>query len=134
MTSASETLDEMISALRELGEGRIGEAIAKRAAPALEESIKKTARAGQDPEGKPWAPRKDGGPALQHAADHIRATAHGDVVRVTLTGPDVFHHFGATRGGVRRQVIPDAGAELPPSVVKALTEAARAELEARLAS
>jgi hypothetical protein len=132
MSAGSESLDEMIEILRGLGGPEIAEAVARRAGPMLEAAVKKTAKAGQDPEGKAWPARKDGGQALEHAADHIRARSAGNIVRVTLTGPDVFHHFGATRGGVRRQVIPDAGAEIPGSVGKALLAAARAEVNARV--
>lgn len=134
MSASFAHLDEIIETLRGLDRGNIAEAIAKRAAPLLESQIRRTAKAGQDPEGRPWPKRKDGGAPLQHAGDHVHARASGNVVRITLTGPDVFHHFGATHGGVRRQVIPDAGAEIPESVRKAILEAARAEVQARVSA
>lgn len=125
-------LDRMIAILRGLGGAEVAQAVARRAAPLLDEAVKRTASAGQDPEGHPWPARKDGGRALERAADHITTRAAGNLVRMTLTGPDVFHHFGATRGQVRRQIIPDAGAEIPASVVAVLTQAARDEIAARL--
>ena len=125
-------LDAMIAQLRSLDGPVVEQAIARGAAPLLDKAVKATARAGQAPDGKPWPTKKDGGAALEHAADHITTTASGAMVRMTLTGPTVFHHFGATRGGVRRQVIPDAGAEIPQVAIDAVTRAAREEIAARL--
>jgi len=59
------------------------------------------------------------------AAKAISVRAIGSSVRVTLSGPEVVHHYGeAKRGTPRRQVIPDAG-ELPAPVVAAVEDAAR---------
>lgn len=125
-----QVLDEMIRELHELEPDAFGARVAQRAAPMLEKAVKATAAAGRAPDGTPWAPCKDGGRAMVHAADHVEASAHGAIVRVTLTGPDVFHHLGL-RGEPRRQVIPDrGGSELPDVVVDVLTRAAREELEA----
>lgn len=96
------------------------EDVAKIAAPLVEEALKKTAAAGTDPLGKPWVRKKDGGAPLVHAAEHIATTAIGPVVRSTLTGPDVFHHFGA--GVPRRPILPDPGT-IPPGVEQALRKA-----------
>src|SRR4029077_6193843 len=129
---ALQELDEMIRSLEALGDSEgFAAAVAARAAPLLDEAVKRTARAGQAPDGKPWPRRKDGDQALEHAADHIVTKAPGPIVRMTVTGVDVFHHFGATPGQVRRQVIPDAGAEMPAVAVHALERAAAAEFEAR---
>lgn len=125
-------LDAMIATLRGLDGPDVERAIAARTAPLLDAAVKRTAAAGQDPDGKPWAPTKDGGAPLAHAADHITTAASGSIVRMTLTGPDVYHHFGATRGGIRRQVIPDAGAGIPQVAVAAITRAAREEIAARV--
>lgn len=125
-------LDDMIATLQRLDGEDVERAVAARAAPLLDAAVKRTTRAGQDPDGKPWPERKAGGQALEHAADHITTRAAGSLVRMTLTGPDVFHHFGATRGGVRRQVIPDAGAGIPDVAVRIITQAARDELAARV--
>lgn len=122
----------MIAQLRSLDGPPVEQAIARRAAPLLDKAVKATAGAGKAPDGTSWPPKKDGGQALEHAADHITTTANGAIVRMTLTGVDVFHHYGATRGGIRRQVIPDAGAEMPQVAIDAVTRAAREEIAARL--
>jgi hypothetical protein len=113
-------LDEMIDAFHSLG--TIDERTAKIAAPLLDQAVKQTAGAGQSPEGKPWAPTKTGRRAMANAASHIQTRAFGPVVKQTLTGPDVFHHYG-TRGEPRRAVIPDAGGMLPTVVGNALDKA-----------
>lgn len=120
----------MIAQLRALDGDRLAERIAARAAPLLDAAVKGTTSRGQAPDGTPWPKRQDGGAALEHAPDHIATKAAGPIVRMTLTGPDVYHHFGATKGGVRRQVIPDAGAEMPAVVERALLRAAREEFDA----
>lgn len=125
--------DAMIATLQSLEGYAVGPAIAARAAPILDAAVKRTAKAGQDPDGKAWAPTADGRPPLVNAAEHISTRANGSLVRMTLVGPDVFHHYGATRGGIRRQVIPDAGAEIPKVAIDAVTRAAREEIAARLA-
>lgn len=123
-------LDAMIDALRRLDSEGFGRRIAARATPKLEAALAQSARAGRSPDGQAWKLRKDGGRPLEHAADHLRARAHGALVRVTLEGPDVFHHFGATHGKTRRQVIPDGGAEMPAIVTRALESAAADEFAA----
>lgn len=94
---------------------------AKLAAPLVERALKATASAGTTPDGQAWPAKKDGGAPLVHAADAIKTEAVGTVVRTTLTGPTVFHHFGA--GSPRRQVIPDPGS-IPAGVERALKTAA----------
>jgi hypothetical protein len=112
--------DAMLTSLRAVED--LAEETARRAAPRIEASLRVTAAAGRAPDGTPWPARKDGGRPLTHAADHITAKAIGHVVRATLTGPDVWHHFGGGRNP-RRQVLPDPGT-VPPNVRKALDEAA----------
>jgi hypothetical protein len=123
-------LDEMIATLRRLA--TLPAEAAKAAAPLVDEAIKTTVREGHDPDGKPWPARKDGGAPLVHAADHISTEARGTVIRTTLTGPDVFHHFGASRGGVKRRILPDPGT-MPKGVEAALRTGAAAAFE-RLAA
>jgi hypothetical protein len=112
-------LDAMIAAVRKLA--TLGEDAAKIAAPLVDEAIKSTVRAGTDPDGNEWLQKKGGGAPLVHAADHISTSAVGKIVRVTLTGVDVYHHFGA--GVPRRQILPDPGT-IPTAVGKALQVAA----------
>jgi hypothetical protein len=114
-------LDDMIAAFRRLEV--LPEEAAKLAAPLVEETLRATAAAGTDPLGTPWQPKKDGGRPLVNAASHIATKAVGAVVRTTLTGVDVFHHFGA--GVPRRQILPDPGT-IPPAVEAALRKAADA--------
>jgi hypothetical protein len=95
---------------------------AREAAPLIEAEIKKTAAAGTAPSGEPWPTKKDGSRALPNAANAIRAVANGAAVIITLAGAYVWHHY--SKGKHARPVIPKAGEELPPGVVKALQEAA----------
>jgi hypothetical protein len=113
-------LDEMISSLR--GLVKIEERAAAIAAPLLEQHLKSTASAGTSPDGKAWAPTKKGGRAMANAAAAITTKAFGPVVRVTLSGPEVFHHY-AVRGEPRRQVIPDTGVDATPAVTAVLDKA-----------
>lgn len=118
-------LEDMIATLRSLE--RLPEDAAKRAAPLLEEALRATAKAGIDPDGHAWQPKKDGEAPLVHAADHIHVTAVGTVVRARLEGPTVYHHFGA--GSPKRRVLPDPGT-MPPAVASALAHAASQAFDA----
>lgn len=120
--SGESALQEMIDAFR--GLESLPAATAREAAPLLEEALRTTAAAGVSPDGNPWAPKKDGGRAMPGAAKAIAAKAFGNVVRVTLTGPEVFHHFGKGSSEVRRPVIPDAGGELPAVAARAVEKGA----------
>ena len=111
--------DEMIATLDRLARAPVEGA--KLAAPAVESALRATAAAGTDTDGHPWPLTKDGKKALAHSPEHIRVTSAGTLVRATLSGPDVFHHFGGGRNP-RRQVLPDPGA-IPPGVAKALDRA-----------
>ncbi len=118
-------LDDLVSTLKALGARDLGARIAKVAAPLLHAALLETLEAGETPEGLAWANKKRGGRAYVHAASHLsEAKATGDIVRVTLTGPEVFGHFGA-RGMPKRQMLPDAGGQIPQSVTDALTQAAK---------
>ena len=114
-------LEEMIAAQRMMGR-RLAERTAEIAAPLLEARLKASAAAGTSPDGQPWAARKDGGRAMANAAKAISVKAIGDVVRVTLDGPEVFWHYGA-RGAPRRPVIPDGGGPMSRLVQTVLDEA-----------
>ncbi len=114
-------LDDMISTLRGLAD--LPKEAAEIAAPLVQEAILGTVRAGQDPNGTPWTPKKDGAQPLKNAATHIETRAVGTVVRTTLTGVDVFHHLGGKRNP-KRQILPDPGS-LPKPVEEALRKAAQ---------
>lgn len=118
-------LDSMLKSLRDLADPRrVGEETAKRAAVTMQRALTATLAAGTTPEGHAWKPKKDGGRPYEHAAQHITTAATGTLVVTTLRGPDVFGHKGTNRIP-RRQMLPDAGAAIPASVERALTEAAR---------
>ncbi len=121
-------LEEMAAALRALGSSDCGARIAAKAAPLLQSALEVTLTAGESPSGQAWAERKAGGRAYTHAGARIAAKSAGDLVYVTLTGPEVYGHFGA-RGMPVRQMLPDAGATLPASVTKPLNDAASAVFE-----
>lgn len=116
-------LDAMIAKLKILGGQDVATRVAQRAAPMVDQAIKKTASAGQTPYGQAWKAKKDGGRALVNAASHIATSSSGNTITTTLTGPDVFHQKGL-QGKPRRQVIPDTG-NVPPAVEEALVEAAK---------
>lgn len=125
----STTLEEIIASLRKAGSKDIGTAIATKAAVNLEETLKETLAAGESPEGKAWTPRKkDGKRPYVNAASRVKVRSSGDVVRATITGPEVYGHYGV-RGMPVRQMLPDAGAAIPESVSSAIVRAARSVLE-----
>ncbi len=114
-------LDAMIAKFRKLG--KVAEDAARESAPLVEAALRRTAAAGTAPDGKAWAPKKDGTRALPDAPGAIHAASHGSVVQVRITGGYVLQN--RLKGDARRQVIPDSGAPLPPVVIEALTEGAR---------
>ena len=119
----SAALDEMIASARKLGSDDFARQVAAEAAPAVDAAIKRTAAAGQAPDGTAWPVRKkDGQPALQNVTSQITTEARGAVIRTTLTGPAVFSNFGA--GIPKRQVIPDSGVAIPDGVNEAIERAA----------
>ena len=113
--------DAFIAAIRLMQGTELEEAIAKEAEVTLQDAIMATLVAGETPEGKPWAPkRRGGGRAYVNAAATLKTKADGTYVRVTISGPDVYGHFGRTGKQVARPMLPDAGAGIPPVVAKAL--------------
>jgi len=121
--SSDALLAELVAAARD-NYGLSPEDVAREAAPLVERAIKATAAAGTTPDGKPWPPKRDGGRALANAAEHIVGSADGATINVTLSGPDVWHHFGGGRNP-KRQILPDAGAEIPPAIFAAIDEVCR---------
>lgn len=97
-------------------------AAAREAAPLVEAVIRDEAAAGVDPDGRAWAPKKDGGRALPNAAGAIRAVANGVAVIVKLTGAYVYHHYSKS-AAYRRRILPDSGAGVPPRIADALKRA-----------
>lgn len=117
-------LDEMLAALKAIAAPNLGARIAVRVGPELHAAVAKTLEAGQTPEGEAWEPRLAGGRAYKNAAARITFGVEGDVVRLVLHGPEVWGHIGA-RGRPVRRMLPDAGAEIPRSVARAIEAGAR---------
>lgn len=117
------SLQDIIESLNELEKKDIESNVAAKGAPLLQAAVEATLSAGTSPEGAAWAPRKKGGRAYANAASRITTKASGNLIRMTLTGPEVYGHFGVA-GMPVRQMIPDAGAGIPASVTDALTKAA----------
>jgi hypothetical protein len=118
-------LDDILTSLRLVASPEMGHRIAMRVGPELHAAIASTLAAGQSPEGATWAPKLTGGRAYKHAASRITFGVDGNVVRIVLHGPEVWGHLG-TRGRPVRQMIPDAGGEIPKSVVRAVEAGAAA--------
>lgn len=113
--------DAFIAALRLMQGSELEEAIAKKAEVTLQNAVMQTLVAGETPEGKPWAPkRKGGGRAYANAGSTLVTKADGAYVRMTITGPDVYGHFGRTGKQIARRMLPDAGAGMPKEVADAL--------------
>lgn len=117
-------LDEMIAALRKLGDtDKVCATIAVEGAAALKAALTQTLDAGTTPEGVPWAPRKGGGQAYANASAALQSQAFGPLIRVSITGPEAWGHYGTGRMP-SRQMLPDAGSGIPASASKALQDAA----------
>lgn len=101
----------------------------KVAAPLVEAVVKSTIDAGQTPDGVAWAPTADGKRALAGASSHVKVTGYGDVIRVVLSGVDVFHNYGPHAGkgrghGPKRQILWYGVGDVPGPLAKALETAA----------
>lgn len=73
----------------------------------LDAHLRSTIAAQTTAYGDPWKPSKYGQPLLVNAAAALRYTVTGTKLRVTLTGIEAKHHFGAVRGGRARRIIPN---------------------------
>jgi hypothetical protein len=98
------------------------DAIIKKAPPAiakeLESDIKRTADAGQAPDGTAWQPTLEGKRPLKSAASDVSVRTSGTTIIASLTGNAVKHHKGTARGRIRRQVLPTR--KIPDAVVRAM--------------
>ena len=118
-------IDEIIKTLRRFAKPEeVERAVAQRAQTTLQEAVAKTLSAGETSEGQVWAERKAGGRAYANAAKRITTRADGNLLTMTLSGPEVCGHL-VLKGTVKRQMLPDAGAGIPRSVATALTDAAK---------
>jgi hypothetical protein len=123
MATGDDALDEMIRRVRRLG--AMPSEVAAEVAPLMLAEARRTAAAGTTPDGKPWAPRKkDGGRALEHAADALSSRVlPSATAQLVLRGPEVIHNRG-TEDTPKRQILPDGGAGLPPTMAVAVREGA----------
>lgn len=116
------SLDAIIQKVRALG--GLAAAAARSAAPMVEAQSKKTAAAGTDPNGKQWAPKKDGGAPLVNAADAVSVVAIGTVVQIRLGATSTGSAKAQAIQNTRRQIIPANGEGIPAGILKALDEGA----------
>lgn len=125
MNAGMLALDGFIGRVNDLEQ--LAEATATEAAPLVQNALRATAGAGKSPTGVPWKDRKEGGRAFANAAEKITVKALSNVVKISLTGPEVFGQFGAS--GPRRPMIPGADGELGPGVEAAMKEGASRAFE-----
>lgn len=97
-------LDEIIARLRRLP--KIVEEVAPELAKELKSAIASNVAAQRGPDGKKWAPGKDGQDLLQNAMASVDVIAVGNVIVATVRGPTARHHLGIAKGRVKREVIP----------------------------
>lgn len=114
--SGHAAIDRMIAGLEALP-GHLTSAAAPELATALEVELRSQIASGVGPDGKSWAPTRDGAQALPNAARDLEVSASGKLVIATLGGVHARHHFGAVKGGVRRQILPSSG--VPATVARA---------------
>jgi hypothetical protein len=117
-------IDEILVSLQRLADpASVARAVAKRAETTVQAAIAGAVADGHAPDGAAWAPTKSGGRAYANAASAVETKAYGELVTSTLSGPEVYGHFGNSHLPQRR-MLPDAGAAMPPSIEKALEKAA----------
>jgi hypothetical protein len=89
----------------------VGATKAPQIAAALEARVRRTAEAGQAPDGTAWDQTRTGTAPLQGVGAALRSThvRVGSVTHVTvrLRGHHVLHDAGLANGAPRRQVLPD---------------------------
>lgn len=98
-------LNQMIAALEKLK--HTPEQIVVVVREELDAHLRSTIAAQTNAYGDPWTPSKYGQPLLVNAASALRYTISGSKLRVTLTGVEAKHHYGAVRGGRARRIIPN---------------------------
>jgi hypothetical protein len=87
-----------------------GPEMARRTAEIMREETVASIAKQQSVDGVKWAPRKDGGIPLANSPDALSAHSEGNVAVLTLTGVEVFHHYGAGRNP-RRAILPSKGVD-----------------------
>ncbi len=120
--SARAQLQAAIQRLRELPD-RLVEESAPEVADAFKAELTTNIAGSHGPDGEAWAPKKDGGKPLAHAAAALDVKAIGTLIVATLTGPEVLHNKGFARGGVKRQILPTR--KIPVGVVRVIEKVFR---------
>ena len=115
-------LEKVTEILRKLSDpAKLNEEIAKEAAPLVVESVKKDLAAGKSPaDGKAWKPRKDKGRPYANAADKLTGQSEGDLIILTVKGPEAFAHGGVKGHLPKRPMLPDVGGGVPSQVADAI--------------
>jgi len=121
-------LDKLVLALKGMNPKALGQKIAVNAVDPMRELIADNLTKGVSPEGQPWLPTKEGGRAYRNAAAKLSVTSSGDVVIATIEGPEAFAQKGTVSHPIR-QMLPDAGAEIPSDVAKVIENAIRGTIE-----
>jgi len=117
MSDSPEVLDKWLAQLNQLG--NLAEDVVPEVAKTFEVETLKQIAASTDPDGKAWAPRKDGKRPLQNAGKALKVTTNGTVVIATLDGHIARHHHGRVKGKITRQILPKKG-ELTHTMGKAI--------------
>jgi hypothetical protein len=96
-------LDEMIRRIRSIPQ------LVTEAAPEVADTFRaqlhQQVASGRAPDGSAWKPTKGGKQPLVNAAKAIAVRAVGTVILATLSGHEVFHHYG-TKVQPKRQILP----------------------------
>ena len=69
--------------------------VAKAAEKPVADVARASASRGQAPDGTAWAPKVDGGRALEGAADAIKSSTKGNTIKLEVGEPYVFHNYGS---------------------------------------
>lgn len=111
-------LEKVTEILRKLSDAsKLNSEVAKEAVPYVVENVKKDLSAGRDPaNGKAWEPTKDKGRAYKNAASKLSGSSEGDLIILTIKGPEAFAHEGVKGHLPKRGMLPDAGAGVPSNV------------------
>ncbi|AKV03189.1 hypothetical protein AKJ09_09852 [Labilithrix luteola] len=144
-----QALDAFIAGIESLR--TLNEQVAREAEEPVADVFRENARRGVTPDGDAWPEKADGGRALPKAADAVESSAQRNRITVKVGAPYVFHNWGA--GGSsqtkeakrrrkhaakqreesgkkskfhapRRQMLPDAGADVPAAVSEVLKDTA----------
>lgn len=113
--------DDLLKRVEKLGE--LARLAAKDCAIAVKQVGKSQLSQGTSLDGSKIEARKDGRPALVHAAESFDCIAVGNSIILTIRGIEARHSRGAVKGGKKRPLLP--GKTVPEPIAKA----AKAQLD-----